>query len=303
MKHYGELLADDPAWARRAARVAARTVDAIELQPAAAARGRPRLRCTDACHHLNASPVADLAHRMLQEAGAEPCGLADDGRCCGAAGATYALSQPELSARLGRQKAEAIIATGARVVAVSNPGCASQIAKSLRDAGSDVTRSRTPRNCCQAAPRGALSAHPARRIGAGCASDIRSVALGDDVDRRAGRHAACDLGDRRVAEAHTAMAGGRAQSRRSIGAVHRHPDPGPPSKRFSRVECAVNVTMYGPKNAFGFSWAHDLADRKAPSRRGVRAATHRDLEAGDATTATQNQRLAGTDINLDPPRC
>lgn len=137
MKHYGELLGDDAEWAARAARVAARTVDAIELQPTATTEVG-RVAVHDACHHVNGPPIAERAHEMLRAAGAEPCSPADDGRCCGAAGA-YALSQPELSARLRKQKAQAIIATGAPMVAVSNPGCAAQIERGLREARSDAT--------------------------------------------------------------------------------------------------------------------------------------------------------------------
>jgi len=91
----------------------------------------------DACHHLNGQLIADQPRRTLREAGATICELGDGGRCCGAAGA-YAMAQPELSAELRRQKTDAIVATGAPIVAVANPGCAIQIAKGLRDAGSSV---------------------------------------------------------------------------------------------------------------------------------------------------------------------
>jgi glycolate oxidase iron-sulfur subunit len=43
-----------------------------------------------------------------------------------------------MSAELRLQKARAIAATGAPVVAVANPGCAMQIAQGLREIGSDV---------------------------------------------------------------------------------------------------------------------------------------------------------------------
>jgi glycolate oxidase iron-sulfur subunit len=137
MKQYGELLADDPAWASRAQAVASRTVDVLELQPQVLSAARGEVAMHDACHHLNGQLIADQPRRTLREAGATICELGDGGRCCGAAGA-YAMAQPELSAELRRQKADAIIATGAPVVSVANPGCAIQIAQGLREAGSSV---------------------------------------------------------------------------------------------------------------------------------------------------------------------
>lgn len=136
MKEWGALLADDPQWGPRAAAVAERVRDVIELE----LNGRPiegRVAVHDACHHLNGRAVAGGAHRMLSSAGADLCHLADGGRCCGAAG-LYSVTQPEMSAELGRQKAEAIVATGAPVVSVANPGCAIQIAAALDEIGSDV---------------------------------------------------------------------------------------------------------------------------------------------------------------------
>jgi glycolate oxidase iron-sulfur subunit len=137
MKHYGDLLADDPEWAERARSLARRTVDVLELEPEVEPAELGPVAMHDACHHLNGQLIADQPRRTLQAAGATLCELGDGGRCCGAAGA-YSLAQPELSARLRRQKADAIIATGAPIVAVANPGCAIQIARGLRERGSRV---------------------------------------------------------------------------------------------------------------------------------------------------------------------
>jgi glycolate oxidase iron-sulfur subunit len=54
--------------------------------------------------------------------------------CCGAAG-TYNLTQPEMSERLGRRKADRIAATGAEVVATGNVGCILQIARQVKQRG------------------------------------------------------------------------------------------------------------------------------------------------------------------------
>jgi len=58
----------------------------------------------------------------------------DGDRCCGAAG-LYNVLEPEMSDRLMEQKAAAIAATDAAVVASANPGCTMQIAAGLRNAG------------------------------------------------------------------------------------------------------------------------------------------------------------------------
>ena len=63
--------------------------------------------------------------------------LGDGGRCCGAGG-IYNLLEPEMAETLGQQKARAILATSAPVVAVANPGCAIQIRNHLQAMGSDV---------------------------------------------------------------------------------------------------------------------------------------------------------------------
>jgi glycolate oxidase iron-sulfur subunit len=135
VKAYGELLADDPVWARRAERVAERTRDLIELALPPVDRGLGTVAVHDACHHLHAQRIEPRG--MLRAAGASCVEVGDAGRCCGAAG-LYSVLQPEMSGRLRRQKAEAIAATGAPVVAVGNPGCAIQIAAGLREIGSSV---------------------------------------------------------------------------------------------------------------------------------------------------------------------
>lgn len=135
VRTYGELLADDPEWAARAEAVARRTVDLIELAPPARDRALGRVAVHDACHHLHAQRIEPRA--MLAGAGAACVELGDGGRCCGAAG-LYSVLQPEMASRLRRQKAEAVVAAGAPVVAVANPGCAIQIAAGLREIGSGI---------------------------------------------------------------------------------------------------------------------------------------------------------------------
>ena len=65
------------------------------------------------------------------------CELADPHLCCGSAG-TYNLDQPEIAASLGAQKARAVIATGADVVATGNIGCLTQLRVHLKKLGSTI---------------------------------------------------------------------------------------------------------------------------------------------------------------------
>lgn len=137
MKAYGELLADDPEWAERAERFAAKVRDVLEItfHPRPGERGP--IAVHDACHHLHAQGIGPEIRELLTAAGGECVEVANAGRCCGSAG-LYSVTEPELSAVLRREKAEAIAATGAPVVAVANPGCAGQIAAGLREIGSSV---------------------------------------------------------------------------------------------------------------------------------------------------------------------
>ena len=137
MRTYGELLADDPDWAEPAARVAARVRDVIEMDLHPEDRALGPVAVHDACHHLHAQGIAAQPRRLLAAAGARTVEIPDGARCCGAAG-LYSVTQPALSAELRRQKARAIAATGAPVVAVANPGCAIQIAAGLAEIGAGV---------------------------------------------------------------------------------------------------------------------------------------------------------------------
>src|SRR5436853_361435 len=68
--------------------------------------------------------------------GLELVPLPESELCCGAAG-SYNLTQPEMAERLGRRKAERILATGAGAVFTGNVGCLMQITRHLRAARPD----------------------------------------------------------------------------------------------------------------------------------------------------------------------
>jgi glycolate oxidase iron-sulfur subunit len=92
----------------------------------------------DACHALRAQGIHDQPRAVLARIpGLRVVEIANGDRCCGAAG-IYNVTEPELSDPLRREKAEAIVATGASVVASANPGCSMQLRAGLRELGSDV---------------------------------------------------------------------------------------------------------------------------------------------------------------------
>jgi glycolate oxidase iron-sulfur subunit len=100
--------------------------------------GAVRVAYHDACHALRAQQIHDEPRRVLRAIpGLEVVEIANGDRCCGAAG-LYAVTEPELSGRLRDEKAEAVRATGAKVLASANPGCTMQLRAGLRALDDDV---------------------------------------------------------------------------------------------------------------------------------------------------------------------
>lgn len=142
LKGYGTLLADDGAWAARAAAFAAKVRDVNEYLAAMAGErlGRLDLRATyqDPCHLAHAQGIRRQPRDLLSRVhGLELLEMADADVCCGSAG-SYNLTQPEYSDRLLARKVDAILATGAGAVVSANPGCMLQLEAGLRARGSQL---------------------------------------------------------------------------------------------------------------------------------------------------------------------
>lgn len=136
LKDYGRLLADDPAYADRAAAFAGKVRDVTEVL-AGLEPHRPytpvdlTVAYHDACHLAHAQGVRAEPRTVLQRVpGVSLAPVIDDGFCCGSAG-VYNLLQPEAAQELGRRKATALAETGAQVIVTTNPGCALQIGREL----------------------------------------------------------------------------------------------------------------------------------------------------------------------------
>jgi glycolate oxidase iron-sulfur subunit len=140
MKDYGELFADDPAWASRARAFSARVRDVsqllAELGPRAARHPvRARVAYHDACHLAHGQGVRAEPRALLQAIpGVELVSPAEAEICCGSAG-IYNLVQPGPAADLGDRKARHLAALSPDMIATANPGCTLQITAAGRRLG------------------------------------------------------------------------------------------------------------------------------------------------------------------------
>jgi glycolate oxidase iron-sulfur subunit len=99
-----------------------------------------RIAYHDACHAVRAQGIRAQPRAVLGRIpGVDLVEIPGGDRCCGAAG-LYNVTEPVMSGRLMRDKAEAVASTGASVVASANPGCSMQLAAGLRGLGGDARR-------------------------------------------------------------------------------------------------------------------------------------------------------------------
>ncbi|SEK79383.1 glycolate oxidase iron-sulfur subunit [Roseateles sp. YR242] len=132
VKDYGRLLAHDPAYAERAAKVSAMTRDLCEFLPAFAPalashlranQTRPRLAYHPPCTLQHGQQIRGGVEGLLRELGFDiAIAPADSHLCCGSAG-TYSVLQPLLSKQLRNRKLEALAPLAADVIVSSNVGC------------------------------------------------------------------------------------------------------------------------------------------------------------------------------------
>jgi glycolate oxidase iron-sulfur subunit len=134
MKEYGQLFADDPAWAERARAFSARVRDVSEIISDLGAPQAPRhplaLRVAyhDACHLAHAQGVRQQPRDLLRSIpGLEILPLAEQEICCGSAG-IYNLVEPDTARELGDRKAGHIDTVTPDIIATANPGCMLQMA-------------------------------------------------------------------------------------------------------------------------------------------------------------------------------
>ena len=90
----------------------------------------------DACHLAHAQKIKKQPRDLIRSvAGSNFVEMRHADICCGAAG-LYSTLEPDMSSRILEQKMEDVLATGADVVTVANPGCQMQLESGLRARGS-----------------------------------------------------------------------------------------------------------------------------------------------------------------------
>jgi len=143
MKDYGQLLADDPAYAEKAAVFAAKVRDVSEwleeigwVAPLKPVSDAPVIMAYhDACHLAHGQGVRDAPRALLARLpGTTWVTLPESEVCCGSAG-IYNFTEPDMARRLQARKLDHIVSTEASVIATGNPGCLAWIASGLRERG------------------------------------------------------------------------------------------------------------------------------------------------------------------------
>lgn len=137
VKDYGHLLRDDPEFAGGAAKVSACAVDVTEILGGTRIQrspgrdpGKLTIAYQNPCSMQHGQKIRSQPLMLLRELGFNVVEAADAHTCCGSAG-TYNLLQPDFAARLGREKAANLRATGAAAIASGNLGCMLQIGRYL----------------------------------------------------------------------------------------------------------------------------------------------------------------------------
>jgi glycolate oxidase iron-sulfur subunit len=89
----------------------------------------------DACHLVHGQGIRRQPRQLLEAIpGLDLVEMAGSDTCCGSAG-IYNVLEPDLAEQILDGKIDAILATGAEAVVVSNPGCLIQISYGLRRRG------------------------------------------------------------------------------------------------------------------------------------------------------------------------
>ncbi|MES2832528.1 MAG: glycolate oxidase subunit GlcF [Pseudomonadota bacterium] len=130
VKDYGHLLAHDPAYAAKAARIAALTRDLSEILPefqdalVKKLEGKvvSRVAYHPPCTLQHGQQIRGKVEGVLRAVGVEVTMCADSHLCCGSAG-TYSVLQPALSYQLRDNKLSNLLASRPQEIVSANIGC------------------------------------------------------------------------------------------------------------------------------------------------------------------------------------
>jgi glycolate oxidase iron-sulfur subunit len=130
IKDYGYMLRDDPAYATKAARVAALAKDISEVASSLELDFAPPKSLVvayhAACSLQHGQKIVDPPKALLRRAGFDVRSIPEAHLCCGSAG-TYNMLQPEIATRLRDRKVANIARVKPDVIAAGNIGCLKQI--------------------------------------------------------------------------------------------------------------------------------------------------------------------------------
>ena len=145
LKHYSQLLADDPAYRERARQWDAKLKDihewlmAIGLQPVPPGHAPAQVvTYHESCHLCHGQKITRQPRELLRAIpNLQLVELPESNWCCGSAG-IYNLTQPEMANQLLERKMNHIRSTGATIVANGNSGCLLQLINGARQHGLSV---------------------------------------------------------------------------------------------------------------------------------------------------------------------
>jgi L-lactate dehydrogenase complex protein LldE len=142
--HYTEMLADDPAWAKRAEALAAKTYELTQFLrdvmkwDGVAAHFAGSTTYHDSCSSLRELKVKQQPRALLGKVGGLAFKELPDGEPCCGFGGTFCVKFPDISNKMVEAKVDNIKATGADMVLAADLGCLLNIAGKLKRAGSKV---------------------------------------------------------------------------------------------------------------------------------------------------------------------
>jgi glycolate oxidase iron-sulfur subunit len=124
VKDYAHLLAHDPDYRDKAARISALARDLCEVVPLDFPHIRPhgRVAFQSPCTLQHGQQLRGRVEALLARAGYQSTPVRDAHLCCGSAG-TYSILQPAIAAELRARKLEALQEGGAPCIATANIGC------------------------------------------------------------------------------------------------------------------------------------------------------------------------------------
>lgn len=133
LKEIGILLAEDPFYAEKANKVAARVKDPLELLEGECSRLRPalgvprRLAFQSPCSLQHGQRLGGRVEALLSALGFELTPVVDANLCCGSAG-TYSLLQPDMATQLRDNKLRHLLAGQPEWIVTANIGCQTHLA-------------------------------------------------------------------------------------------------------------------------------------------------------------------------------